>query len=123
LIVVGSFSAIARAFKIVCATLLAYVVVMCTSKVPWRLVAIHTIVPQVEITKQYMLLLVAVLGTRSRPYLFFWRSAHRIEELRDEPEGGDEPLAITDRPLHQAVAKQRTSRADVFAGMAFSTSS
>jgi Mn2+/Fe2+ NRAMP family transporter len=67
-----------------------------------------------------MLLLVAVLGTTISPYLFFWQSAHRIEQLRDEPEGGDEPVPLSDRPRRQAVRKTRTSRLDVFVGMAFS---
>jgi Mn2+/Fe2+ NRAMP family transporter len=40
-------------------------------------------------------LLVAVLGTTISPYLFFWRSMHRLEEIRDEHEGGNELV-----PLH-----------------------
>src|SRR5204863_7013236 len=100
--------------------LFSYVVVMFASNAPWGTVVAHTLVPHIELNKTYMLLLVAVLGTTISPYLFFWQSAHRIEELRDEPEGGDDPLPLAERPQRQALRKQRTSRVDVFAGMAFS---
>jgi Mn2+/Fe2+ NRAMP family transporter len=65
-----------------------------------------------------MLLLVSVLGTTISPYLFFWQSAHRLEELRDEPEGDDQPVAISHLPTRQATRKQRTNRFDVFVGIA-----
>jgi Mn2+/Fe2+ NRAMP family transporter len=66
----------------------------------------RTLIPRVSFTKDYMLLLVAVLGTTISPYLFFWQSAHRIEELRDEPEGGNDAVAISDLPTRQATRKQ-----------------
>jgi MFS family permease len=37
---------------------------------------------------------VAVLGTSISPYLFFWQSAHRIEELRAEDLAGDDAPAL-----------------------------
>ena len=120
LIVAGTFETIAQVFKVLCAALLAYVVVAVVAKASWSQVVAHTLIPHVEFTKDYMLLLVAVLGTTISPYLFFWQSAHRIEELRDEPEGGDDPVPLTERSTRAAKRKQRTSRADVFAGMAFS---
>jgi Mn2+/Fe2+ NRAMP family transporter len=64
--------------------------------------------------------LVAVLGTTISPYLFFWQSAHRLEEMRDAPEGGDRARPLKDTSPAQAQRKQRTSRLDVFTGMTFS---
>jgi Mn2+/Fe2+ NRAMP family transporter len=78
------------------------------------------LVPQVQFTKAYLALVVAVLGTTISPYLFFWQSAHRIEELRDEPEGGNDAIAISELSDARAHRKQRTSRLDVFSGMALS---
>ncbi len=120
LIVAGSFETIARVFKLVCLALLTYVIVLFAAHASWSQVATHTLVPHVQFTKDYMLLLVAVLGTTISPYLFFWQTAHRVEELRDEPEGGDEPVPLGERSHQDAKEKQRTSRVDVFAGMAFS---
>jgi Mn2+/Fe2+ NRAMP family transporter len=56
----------------------------------------HTLIPHIELNKAYLMLLVVVLGTTISPYLFFWQSAHRLEEMRDEPEGGAKA-----RPLKQ----------------------
>lgn len=120
MLIAGSFKIIARVFKILGLALLTYVVVVLAASPAWSQVLSHTLVPHVSLNRDYMLLLVAVLGTTISPYLFFWQSAHRIEELREEPEGGDRPEPITVRSRRAAIRKQRTSRADVFVGMAFS---
>jgi Mn2+/Fe2+ NRAMP family transporter len=72
------------------------------------------------LNKTYLALLVAVLGTTISPYLFFWQSAHRIEEMRDAPEGGAEPVPLKRLSRRRAGKKERMSRLDVFTGMAFS---
>ena len=63
----------------------------------WGSVLEHTLVPHVELSKAYLQLLVAVLGTTISPYLFFWQSAHRLEEMRDEPEGGAQAQPLGNR--------------------------
>jgi NRAMP (natural resistance-associated macrophage protein)-like metal ion transporter len=120
LVIMGSFAEIARVFKIICLALLTYVVVLFSIHVNWGQVGLHTVVPHFKLDKSYFALLVAVLGTTISPYLFFWQSAHRLEELRAEPEGGDQPVALKDRTKEDAKYKERTSRGDVFTGMAFS---
>jgi Mn2+/Fe2+ NRAMP family transporter len=77
-------------------------------------------VPHIELSKAYFALLVAVLGTTISPYLFFWQSAHRLEEMRDEREGGAKAQPLTHQNPDRAQRKQRTSRLDVFTGMTFS---
>jgi Mn2+/Fe2+ NRAMP family transporter len=70
---------------------------------------------------EYLGLVVAVLGTTISPYLFFWQSAHRVQELRAEEHGGDEAVGLKDRPDAAAAAHTlRKARADVFIGMVFS---
>jgi Mn2+/Fe2+ NRAMP family transporter len=86
----------------------------------WLRVLDYTVVPHIELNKAYIALLVAILGTTISPYLFFWQSANRLEEMRDEPEGGAEPAPLKKRSRNRAQLKQRTSRLDVFSGMAFS---
>ena len=78
------------------------------------------IIDRLLFQRSYIALLVAILGTTISPYLFFWQSMHRLEEMRDEPEGGDEPEQLSDRSDLAAKKKERTSRFDVFSGMAFS---
>ena len=120
LLIIGSFARIALVFKVLCAPLLAYVVVAFLVTHQWGKVLANTVVPHIQLNKTYLALLVAVLGTTISPYLFFWQSAHRIEEMRDAPEGGDEPLPLKRLSRRQARRKERTSRLDVFTGMAFS---
>jgi Mn2+/Fe2+ NRAMP family transporter len=78
------------------------------------------VTPSLHLNAAYIGLLIAVLGTTISPYLFFWQSAHRIEELRAEPRGGDAPVSLDELPPGAARRKQRTSRFDVFSGMMFS---
>jgi NRAMP (natural resistance-associated macrophage protein)-like metal ion transporter len=120
LLVLGSFARIALVFKVLCAALLAYLVVAVVVTHEWGSVISHTIIPHIEFNKAYLALLVAVLGTTISPYLFFWQSAHRLEEMRDEPEGGTQAQPLKDQEPERARRKENTSRLDVFTGMTFS---
>ena len=120
LLVRGSFVTIARVFKVLRAALLAYVVVLFVVDVPWGTVGLNTVVPHIDFTRDYIALVIGVLGTTISPYLFFWQSLHRVEDMRQEPEGGDRPLALSRRSKRDAEGKLSRSRFDVFAGMTFS---
>jgi NRAMP (natural resistance-associated macrophage protein)-like metal ion transporter len=120
LLLLGSFARIALVFKVLCAALLSYLVVAVLVTHQWGSVLSHTVVPHIELNKGYLALLVAVLGTTISPYLFFWQSAHRLEEMRDEPEGGADVQPLKHKSPARAQHKQRTSRLDVFTGMTFS---
>ncbi len=71
LVVWGSFTQIARVFKLLCLALLAYFGVLFAVHVNWSQVAIHTLIPHISFSKGFIALLVAVLGTTISPYLFF----------------------------------------------------
>lgn len=120
LLVVGSFAKIALFFKVLCASLLAYVIVAVLVTHRWGQVLQSTLIPHVQFGSGYLALLVAILGTTISPYLFFWQSAHRLEEMRNEPEGGERATPLKRRDPESARQKVRASRMDVFAGMAFS---
>jgi Mn2+/Fe2+ NRAMP family transporter len=77
-------------------------------------------VPHIRFSRDYVALLVGVLGTTISPYLFFWQSMHRIEDMREEDAGGTRPLPLRRRSRVDAAGKQSRSRFDVFTGMAFS---
>ena len=120
LLVLGDFARIALVFKLLCAALLAYLVVAVLVTHKWGSVLTYSIIPHIEFNKTYLELLVAVLGTTISPYLFFWQSAHRLEEMRDEPEGGAKAQPLKQQSAQRAKRKRDTSRLDVFTGMAFS---
>jgi NRAMP (natural resistance-associated macrophage protein)-like metal ion transporter len=118
---VGSFARIALIFKVLCSALLAYLVVAIMVTHHWAPVLRNTFVPRLHFNSAYLALLVAVLGTTISPYLFFWQAAHRLEDMRAEPEGGSRIVTLkSEKNLQRARVKQRRSRLDVFTGMAFS---
>ncbi|MDP9887309.1 Nramp family divalent metal transporter [Pseudarthrobacter enclensis] len=117
----GSFAAIAKVFKWLCVTLLAYVAVLFVANVNWPDVLEGLLGLKFSFAPEYLGLIVAVLGTTISPYLFFWQSAHRVQELRAEEHGGEEAVGLKDRPDAAAAAHTlRKARADVFIGMVFS---
>jgi len=123
LMLFGAFELISRVFKLLGLALLAYVAVLFTAHVSWGAVGRNTLVPHLTWSTDYLALLVAVLGTTISPYLFFWQTANRVEEMRQEgkKKNGDErPQPLPERSRKAAERKQRRARAYVLTGMAFS---
>lgn len=120
LLLLGAYTLIQHAFKILCLALLSYLVVLFAARVPWGAVARHTFIPHITFSSDYLALLVAVLGTTISPYLFFWQSADRVEQMRAEDQGGTRALPLGRRTTLGARRKQRSSRVDVFTGMSLS---
>lgn len=120
LLVKGTFAHIELAFRALAAALLVYIIVAIIVTHDWLRVLIYTVDPHIQLNKAYIALLVAILGTTISPYLFFWQSANRLEEMRDAPEGGSRPEPLAVRSSARARLKLRTSRLDVFSGMGFS---
>lgn len=120
LLATGSFEKIALVFKVLCLSLLAYVGVLFATKVSWVDVVKGLSAQDLNSGKDYWAMIVAILGTTLSPYLFFWQSAHRVEELRDESVGGDQATALDERSATGRRHKLQEARLDVFTGMLFS---
>jgi Mn2+/Fe2+ NRAMP family transporter len=78
-------------------------------------VAVHTFIPHIEASGEFLSMMVAVLGTTISPYLFFWQSAQEVEEQRASPD--DHPLRSAPE---EAPRQLQRVRGDTFAGMAVS---
>lgn len=117
----GSFERLAKVFKWLCLVLLGYVGVLVVADVPWGEVARGTLGLRMTWTWSTIGLVVAVLGTTISPYMFFWQSGHRIEELRAESGTPHASKPLSERPDHHAVRKLFLARIDVFIGMLVST--
>jgi NRAMP (natural resistance-associated macrophage protein)-like metal ion transporter len=120
-LVFGSFEKIAAVFKWLCLVLLVYVAVLVVARVDWPAVGAGVLGLRMTWNWTSVGLIVAVLGTTISPYMFFWQSAHRIEEMRGE---SDEPHAsqpLAKRPRRPALRKLFLARVDVFIGMFAST--
>jgi NRAMP (natural resistance-associated macrophage protein)-like metal ion transporter len=116
----GSFARIALVFKLLCLSLLVYIVDAVIVTHQWGHVLAYAIIPHIEFNKSFLALFVAILGTTISPYMFFWQSAQRLEEMRDAPEGGDRPFPLKGLGSSRARREQRASHQDVFTGMALS---
>jgi Mn2+/Fe2+ NRAMP family transporter len=95
--------------------LLTYVATVFVVDVPWGEVAYHLVVPDISLTKDYIVTVVAILGTTISPYLFFWQAEEEVEEQQEEP--GAEPLM--DAP-EQATSEIHRIEIDTYLGMAIS---
>ena len=52
---------------------------------PWGLVLYRTFVPSFSLNTDYVVTVVAVLGTTITPYCFFWQSSQEAEDQRVDP--------------------------------------
>jgi NRAMP (natural resistance-associated macrophage protein)-like metal ion transporter len=121
MLMVGNFDLIASVFKLLALSLAAYLVVAIVVHPSLGVLAVHSFLPAMTLSGTNVRLLVAILGTTISPYMIFWQSAHRIEELREESPRGEEPPTLDSRSARASALKERTSRVDVFAGAALST--
>jgi NRAMP (natural resistance-associated macrophage protein)-like metal ion transporter len=96
-------------------SLFAYVATVLVVDVPWRDVAYSTLVPSFSWRKDYIVAIVAVLGTTISPYLFFWQSSQEAEDEQDTP--GARPLMLAPE---QAPAEIHRIRIDTYFGMGIS---
>ena len=95
--------------------LLAYVAVALVVHVPWGLVLYRTLVPSFSLTKDYILTVVAVLGTTITPYCFFWQSSQEAQEERLDP--SMEPLIVAPEDAPAQISRMRF---DTYVGMGYS---
>ena len=78
-----SYRTMARVFKWLTMVLFAYVAAAFLSHPKWSDVLRATFIPHIEWSKNYISVLVGILGTTISPYLFFWQAAQEVEEDRD----------------------------------------
>ncbi|MBD5654135.1 MAG: divalent metal cation transporter [Candidatus Eremiobacteraeota bacterium] len=96
-------------------SLFAYVGTVFIVHVPWFEVGRNMILLALSFKKDYVVALVAVLGTTISPYLFFWQAEQEVEDEVERPES--RPLKIA--PL-QAPPELARIRIDTYVGMAVS---
>jgi NRAMP (natural resistance-associated macrophage protein)-like metal ion transporter len=109
-----SYRQIARIFKWLTLVLFAYVVTAFIVSPNWGQVLRATFVPDIRFTREYLSVLVGILGTSISPYLFFWQAAQEVEEERAE---GKTTVA---KRQGASLVELRRARNDVVAGMFFS---
>ena len=92
--------------------LFAYVIAVLLVDVPWLKVLHDLVIPKLQWTPAYWMMIVALLGTTISPYLFFWQASQEVEELRLKDKGRGTDSAVR----HDLKRVKR----DTFIGMFFS---
>lgn len=113
-LVLGSYELIARVFRWLSLVLFAYLGASILARPDIGAVVTHTLVPTIRGDPQYVLTLVAILGTTISPYLFFYQAEDEVET----------EIAIGRRTIRERKGASkdelRFAGWDVTAGMLFS---
>jgi NRAMP (natural resistance-associated macrophage protein)-like metal ion transporter len=82
LIIYLPYQKIAAVLKYLCLFLLLYLIVPFLSTQNWADIAKHSFVPTIHFDKDFLSILVALLGTTISPYLFFWQATMEAEDVQ-----------------------------------------
>lgn len=109
LIIYLPYHKIAAILKYLCLVLLVYLIVPFLFKQDWLLIFKSALIPTIHLDKEFIGILVGILGTTISPYLFFWQAAMEVEEMRH-------------KKIHLVVNKKviHDMKQDVDTGMSFS---
>jgi Mn2+/Fe2+ NRAMP family transporter len=80
LIIYLPYQKFASILKYLCVVLLVYLIVPFLYKQDWTEVLKGTLIPTIKFDKNFVNILVAILGTTISPYLFFWQATMVVEE-------------------------------------------
>ncbi len=101
--------------KYLCLALFSYVICAFMVKVAWTDLAWAIVWPPLSFNADYLMAVVAVLGTTISPYLFFWQAGQEVEDSKERD--GSRPLI---RAPWQARGEFARIRIDTYIGMAIS---
>ncbi|HTA63024.1 MAG TPA: divalent metal cation transporter [Bacteroidia bacterium] len=84
LIIYLPYQKFAAVLKYLCVILLVYLIVPFLYKQNWGDVIKHTVIPTISLDRDFLNMLVAILGTTISPYLFFWQATMSVEDMRQK---------------------------------------
>jgi NRAMP (natural resistance-associated macrophage protein)-like metal ion transporter len=104
-----------RLLRWMCLSLLSYVVCAFVVNVPWRQLAHALLWPPLAASPEYLLAVLAALGTTLSPYLLFWQAQQEVEDGRHN--GGAPTLLAAPEQAPREFARIRF---DTLIGMGLS---
>jgi NRAMP (natural resistance-associated macrophage protein)-like metal ion transporter len=105
-IILFPYQKIAGILKWLCLSVLLYLVVPFIVKVNWKEVLYFTFIPHIKLNKEFIEMMVAILGTTISPYLFFWQATMEAEDQEH-----NQKSVVVDKQIMRDMA------ADVNTGM------
>lgn len=109
LIIYLPYQKIASVLKYLCIVMLVYFIVPFLYKQNFWVIMEATFVPVIQLDKDFIAILVGILGTTISPYLFFWQASVEVEEMKHKKRH----LMVNKKIIHEM-------RQDVDFGMTFS---
>lgn len=98
-----SYEQMVRILKYMCLSLLFYLVIPFLTETQWLSVLRSTFIPSLHFDKEFIEIMVAILGTTISPYMFFWQATMAAEENKKRKKN-----------LNTAIQEERI---DVMTGM------
>ncbi len=77
-----SYRKLAAILKWLCITLFLYLIVPFLVHTDWPFVLKSTVIPTIQLNKEFFAILTAILGTTISPYLFFWQTTMEVEDRK-----------------------------------------
>jgi NRAMP (natural resistance-associated macrophage protein)-like metal ion transporter len=84
LIIYLPYQKIAAVLKYLCIVMLVYFIVPFLYKQDFTEIIKATFIPTIKFDKEYIAILVGILGTTISPYLFFWQASVEVEEMKNK---------------------------------------
>jgi len=84
LIIYLPYQKIASVLKYVCIVMLVYFIVPFLYKQDFGAILRATFIPTIKFDKDYIAIIVGILGTTISPYLFFWQASVEVEEMKNK---------------------------------------
>jgi NRAMP (natural resistance-associated macrophage protein)-like metal ion transporter len=103
------YQKIASVLKYLCVVLLVYLIVPFLYKQDLGAILKGTFIPTIKFNKDFISILVAILGTTISPYLFFWQATMEVEDRKN-----NKKMLVLNKKI------MRDMKADVDFGMLFS---
>jgi len=110
-----SYARYVRILKWLTLALFGYVAAALVVEVPWGEALYRTVIPAFRWRQDYIVTIVAVLGTTISPYMFFWQASEEAEDEQVDPDA--HPLTETPEA---ARGELRRIEFDTYLGMALS---
>jgi NRAMP (natural resistance-associated macrophage protein)-like metal ion transporter len=109
LIIYLPYRKIAAVLKYMCIVLLVYLIVPFLHKQDMAAILKAAFIPSLKFDRDFILILVGILGTTISPYLFFWQASVEVEEMKHKKRH----LVVDKKIIHEM-------KQDVDFGMSFS---
>lgn len=96
LIIYLPYQKIASVLKYLCIVMLVYFIVPFLYEQDFAEIIKATFIPTIKFDKNFIAILVGILGTTISPYLFFWQASVEVEEMRNKKKH----LIVDKRVIH-----------------------